>query len=1031
MPYKHLLLFFIISLCFAEPRTLQHKNHIIQYSETKLVVGEVLTVRIRTEPKNIEKITIHCAEEELLLTPIEPGYWQARYIPAQPGIFTLRTQLTLSKDAVPIITEQTIFVHKDLSPQKIQYKLIPIPKKLGERVQIQVFLPKPVQNVLVLIGKAQVRLTETGLGLWEGAFTVTTPSAGIFIDDTGATIYKPLGLNIAQTENSIATANQIQDSLSIKGNKSIAYISRTKQGTIENFAEETRREESLNLLVTGRQGEVSIDAQVFSTTAESVDKKDDMRLRFYTPTWETYLGDYSATLSENSLTLKDKTLRGLRFTYTPTNDHYSVFTAQASGQEQIEYLYGNDSQGPFYCSQAPVIPGSEKLIVDNTLYLRDKDYTIDYRSGKIIYKNIFRKGQLATLRYEASNIDHTGISGLNYAHQNTGYGFGATYLQAKSELDSFSTQNAVFKNKLLALQASTTINQLQLHGEQAWGQYEQEGQSTKRSAARAGSLEYNTTQLQSRISSTQTDMEFIPIGNNNLAPGLSRTSLNAEYQPVTGNILRTEQLSEHYNQSSMQNKYRYYKFYHHEDTWPEMRLINKYNLQENTTSINRLSKVLDHSRLELVKSVSSIFKAGLTGLNEKEEDSLQLEGRYRTKKGGGGFLQTNNIPGLEALIGTEQSQQAYYDHPEQVSQNSEYIENYAKIHFYPNSFYQLGLQTRQIKDTVAGPSEITDIDLDLNPDPSLRAQGQYTVQSLVENYASENFQVQKQKGSFLGRWQPLSAFRTIFKYTPVRHIIKAETPILAAQNDLKNLICDISPTYWLSSKYSYTEQYSQSKDLSRLQENILQQESTGLHQGLLLKFSPLEKLDIELKHRNTKLFETQRDTTTNNVYFKGRGQEYENGLIFFTRPTRELTLETAYINEYRDLLYDTATSLDYKLVAETYRLDSKYRFLYFWTFRFFGSFHSMTDLLKPTDNITHEYTPGIGLGYRNAEFGISYDYSRTESTRGEDILSHTYIFNLQYDYSQYIQGSIARTQLVSERPRYITNEVIAKFSATF
>ena len=154
-------------------------------------------------------------------------------------------------------------------------------------------------------------------------------------------------------------------------------------------------------------------------------------------------------------------------------------------------------------------------------------------------------------------------------------------------------------------------------------------------------------------------------------------------------------------------------------------------------------------------------------------------------------------------------------------------------------------------------------------------------------------------------------------------------------------------------------------------------------------------------------------------------------MTLYHRPTREWTMETGYTKLYKDLLYDTPTSLDYKLIIDTYKIDSKYRAWTFWTIRLFSSLERTIDLLQSENRETHLFTPGLGLGFKNQEWNISYDYSKTESTRGENILYHTHTTILQYDYSQYIHASFSKIQVISERPRYITSELLIKLSATF
>jgi hypothetical protein len=50
--------------------------------------------------------------------------------------------------------------------------------------------------------------------------------------------------------------------------------------------------------------------------------------------------------------------------------------------------------------------------------------------------------------------------------------------------------------------------------------------------------------------------------------------------------------------------------------------------------------------------------------------------------------------------------------------------------------------------------------------------------------------------------------------------------------------------------------------------------------------------------------------------------------------------------------------------------------------------------LLERDNLTYEYAPGAGVAYRLLNFKVSYDYTRTESYLGEEVLRHNMILVL-------------------------------------
>jgi hypothetical protein len=75
---------------------------------------------------------------------------------------------------------------------------------------------------------------------------------------------QPAGVPIlARTVTPAPTRAAKKSDFKIKGNKTIVFINKSKEGDAPNFVEEHRREESLNLDITGQESSVNIEAKNF------------------------------------------------------------------------------------------------------------------------------------------------------------------------------------------------------------------------------------------------------------------------------------------------------------------------------------------------------------------------------------------------------------------------------------------------------------------------------------------------------------------------------------------------------------------------------------------------------------------------------------------------------------------------------------------------------------------------------------------------------------------------------------------------
>jgi hypothetical protein len=324
-----------------------------------------------------------------------------------------------------------------------------------------------------------------------------------------------------------------------------------------------------------------------------------------------------------------------------------------------------------------------------------------------------------------------------------------------------------------------------------------------------------------------------------------------------------------------------------------------------------------------------------------------------------------------------------------------------------------------------------DLDYTILPGPDFSMVGQYSLTSLKEIYASENFRVQKQKGAFSLKYQPFSFFKTTLRYNPNISVVRAERDIVNSSAELKNANVDITPLTNVALKYNYQANHAFTKDPEY--GFLLSSEDQTISNIYVLRLMPQEKVDLEFRSRyTTKLDNDLDDTDTANMYYTdGEGYEIEKGAAIYMRWTRELLLSLDYNNLRQVMDYQNAASLNVKINEDKYGFDAKYKYDMYWTYHLFGAYARRENLLVTENNITYEYSPGAGVAYRLVNFKLSYDYTYIETTMGDDSLRHKHDLSLTYDLNTFISFVTNAEHIDSVRPRYKTTDVLVKMSATF
>lgn len=103
--------------------------------------------------------------------------------------------------------------------------------------------------------------------------------------------------------------------------------------------------------------------------------------------------DYFINYEEGKIRLTTPTLPSEADKLHVSYNYYRVL-------EEFEVIQGSGSRGPYNLSHTNIVAESEHIVVDETPYVRDLDYTINYKKGKITFGFKIGPTQNITIRYK-------------------------------------------------------------------------------------------------------------------------------------------------------------------------------------------------------------------------------------------------------------------------------------------------------------------------------------------------------------------------------------------------------------------------------------------------------------------------------------------------------------------------------------------------------------------------------------------------------------------------------------------------------
>ncbi len=211
----------------------------------------------------------------------------------------------------------------------------------------------------------------------------------------------------------------LSDRVRISGRKSLGYHVNSVSGDRRAFGESTyygRGDRTFTdyteLSVTGRKlfDRFSIDWKTSNTPFASTTNKR-FTLGYDYKGLKAEYGDVQSRIQGNELASFNKLLRGVQVSLRTAGKNPVMLTgvySQTRGAARTVVLYGNDTSGPYYLNAGQLIPGSDRVRVDNREMVRGRDYEIDTFAGIITFSPglIIARSSTILVSFEADSYNN-------------------------------------------------------------------------------------------------------------------------------------------------------------------------------------------------------------------------------------------------------------------------------------------------------------------------------------------------------------------------------------------------------------------------------------------------------------------------------------------------------------------------------------------------------------------------------------------------------------------------------------------------
>lgn len=828
--------------------------------------------------------------------------------------------------------------------------------------------------------------------------------------------------------------------LTIKGSQVISFRSRSVSGSKEGEAEGTNqsREETLRINISGQAADTEIEASLFRSSASGVsqvtEREESIAILLRHGSYEAFLGDFTADLTETEFTRLDKVLQGGWVKGDLGVWGFQALYSSPKGKSEYQRMYGDNTQGPYSLNSPPVVINSEQVTVDGLRQERGDDYTIDYQAGTIRFLNrVIDSRSVIEVRYDQrETVYQHATYGLRLVNRPTpDLKLGLTYLNDSDSLTDAQTIRSSMSQEAVDPQghwvfggdASYVSEPITVLAEGAYSARDLNLLSSGASmeTGRAGKLSLSSVLGPLSLSGhvKRVGPKFAPIAEADPQQDVWNYGAGFSFRPGPVFGLSGDHEQENYQQSGVDynNLYKRARLRLTPDGLPDFFYDHSESDESNDPvtgslirrAITRDSAELRHRLGPLSTSVKGSLEEWL-----RQSPSMEVTD-YRRLNFGLATLGGDQVR-LSTNLELEQRHEPNGTEPDKRTYD-------LKLTLSPDENFFWSSAWQSIDDSAEGSTSVLDLAFKARPHQILKLEGKYTINSLLDDLPVTSEAVAKQSGSLSFDLRPSRQFRLRYLFKPNFTTIlrtgtlsynneqqRAEFNYLPNKFVMFGLIGRLGRSYSVN-PYDYPD-YTV-KDTSRDTDSTL----------YTIKLAPWPIVSTELNFfREQALSQTLASTQEPYSYIPGRANQGRFDVALKTAVTERFYIDSSYSFERAQEASGEAYAnvIDYK--TYTAALKGSWNYSDNWTFSLLSSFSRKTDYLL--SSVIYTLTPGIEVVYRQGErLRIDLGYTHARSYAGAETRVDTFTFKARYSVSDYVRLNLLAQQENSYAPDYRLTDI--------
>ena len=830
--------------------------------------------------------------------------------------------------------------------------------------------------------------------------------------------------------------------LAIKGSQSITFKSRSLSGSKEGYAPGSTqtREETLRLNIAGKAADTDIEATFYRTSALGVsqigEREEEIAIKMRRGSTEVYLGDFTADLTETEFAGLDKEMQGEQVKGDYQNWGFTALYSSPKGESKFTQMYGDGTQGPYNLTFSPVVIGSEKVYLDGVLQKRGDDYNVDYNAGTVTFiKEVIDPKSILRIYYDYRHTvyQHATYGWRSYCRPSANLKLAVTYLNDSDSLaGAQETRNSMSQEAVdpqghyvIGTDGSYVSENLSAQGEVAYSAKDLNllSAASTKETGRAGKFRLSSSLGPFGFKSfvKKVGSNFQAIADPDPKQDVWEYGGGLSFRPNSLFGSLGDYAYQKYAQSGVvyENLYKTAKA----QLTPEKLPSLEYQFSETDESNDPVTgssirRVITKNSVETIHQVG-FWSTSLKGTLEKWLRRSPSEEVTDYRKVNLGLATI----GLEKITFTSNVELENRREPAGLEPYKRtYNLNLAAT---PSREFFVSSSLQLIDDSQEGHTNVAELVFRAEPSKIFKAEGKYTINSLLEEFPVTPEAVSKQIGSLSFDLRPDRALRFRYIYKPnFTRLIRtggltynneqhqAEVNYLPVKYALLGLIYKVGHTFNIY-KDDYPD-YSV-RDNSQDTDSVL----------YTCKLAPFKIMSNEFNYQVTNSdSRTLASTQEPYIYTKGKEVGRKFDAIVKTSLSEKFSIDTRYIFQKTDQGSGESRTNIVDTKSHTASLKGIWNVNQSWTFSLSTAYTRTTDYLL--SQVTYTLSPGVGIIYRLSDkFRVDFEYTHSKSYAGEETELNKYLLQTKYALSDFVDFILRVDQENSRSPDYNLTDVTA------